>query len=266
MSEAVPRGVGVDGTLGVEAVSELAALAEACGYSSFWFNVTAADIDAIATLERALERTKALEIGIGLFPLDTFPAAGVARALRDAGLSSRRIILGVAAGKVKQGALRLVGDAVAELRAAAPAARTAIGGYGPNILALAGRVADAVLANWMTPERLDWTREQVAAGASSARRPLPAMYLYHRAATGEDAGARIEAEMAHYRRFPVHERHQTAMGNPQRIGVVAAARAEVDAQLQPYAATCLPILKPLPRQAADLAEWRALVRLFGFRD
>jgi alkanesulfonate monooxygenase SsuD/methylene tetrahydromethanopterin reductase-like flavin-dependent oxidoreductase (luciferase family) len=42
---------------------------------------------------------------------------------------------------------------------------------GPNMLELAGELADGILPNWMDPEHLAWAREQMAVGARKAGRP-----------------------------------------------------------------------------------------------
>jgi hypothetical protein len=103
---------------------------------------------------------------------------------------------------------------------------------------------------------------KVRAGAESAHRAMPPVYLYHRAAAGPDAAARIRAEMTAYSRYPVHQKHQGAMGNPDLVGVAASAPADVDAQLAAYGDRCNIVLKPLPLDIRDLAEWRSLIEFF----
>jgi alkanesulfonate monooxygenase SsuD/methylene tetrahydromethanopterin reductase-like flavin-dependent oxidoreductase (luciferase family) len=144
----------------------------------------------------------------------------------------------------------------------APQTRVCTAGYGPRIQDAGGRLADVVLANWMTPERLDWMIGKVREGAANAGRAVPQVYLYHRAAAGTDAAARIRAEMAAYSRYPVHAKHQAAMGNPDLIGVAAATAGETNVQLAPYGDRCRIVLKPLPRDIRDVAEWRSLIEFF----
>ena len=88
-------------------------------------------------------------------------------------------------------------------------------------------------------------------------------YLYHRAATGDDAILRLRKELSEYRRYPVHQSHQAAMGDPEWIGVAASDPAEIGRQLASYAQRCHVVLKPLPRDAGDLDEWRSLIRFFA---
>lgn len=257
------RGVGVEGSLGAQAISELAALAETSGYGSFWFNVLGSGNEPVEALRRALAATRTIEIGIGVFPLDAYPAADIAPKLADAGISTRRAIIGIATGQIRKNALQLTTEAIETLRAAVPEARIATGGYGPKMLELGGRLADVFLANWLTLPRLDDFIAEVAAGAARAGRARPEICLYHRAARGPDAVQRLSAELAEYRRYPVHEKHQATMGNPAFIGVAASAPGEIAAQIAEYESRCNVVLKPLPRAAGDLDEWRALVSFFA---
>jgi alkanesulfonate monooxygenase SsuD/methylene tetrahydromethanopterin reductase-like flavin-dependent oxidoreductase (luciferase family) len=263
MSERADRGVGIEGVVGPDAASELAALAENCGYGSFWINVVGAGVDPVGFLKRALERTRRIEIGVGLFPLDKYPAAELALALEASAVNDRRVILGLAGGQMKHGLLRTMADAIATLRGAVPKCRIATGGYGPGMLGVGGQLADVVLANWLTPDRLTWLMGHVETGARAAGRSTPPIYLYHRAACGEDAAEWLRLEFADYRRYPVHEKHQTAMGNPAWIGVACKHRADIDRHLVPYAGKSKIVLKPLPHQAADIEEWRSLIRFFA---
>lgn len=258
----IVRGIGVEGALGSEVVASLAELAEERGYRSFWFNVRSPEVDHVGMLRLAKQRTRAIEVGAGVFPLDEYPAVELGRTLQAQGASSPRLIIGIGAGQVREGALRLVEEGVAQLRAAAPASRIAIGAIGQNMLQLAGRIADAVLLNWLTPDRLMWARDQIRSGAGPGR-PLPAVYLYHRAVRGVGAATRIQAEMAQYRQYPHHRRHQAAMGSPSLIGIAAGDPQDVDAQLKPYVGACVPILRPLPADRNDVSEWQSLIRFFA---
>lgn len=263
MNERADRGVGIEGAVGPDAASDLAASAESCGYGSFWINVVGAGVDPVGFLKRSLERTRRIEIGVGLFPLDKYPAAELASALKESGVNDRRVILGLAGGQMRHGLLRTMADAIATLRATVPACRIATGGYGPGMLGIGGRLADVVLGNWLTPDRLNWLIGHVETGARAAGRPTPPVYLYHRAACSEGAAERLRLEFADYRQYPVHEKHQTAMGNPEWIGVACKHREDIDRQLTPYASHCKIVLKPLPHQAADIEEWRSLIRFFA---
>ncbi len=254
-------GVGVEGALGAKGVGKLAALAEELGYASFWFNAIGPSVDPFALLAAALEATKTIEIGVGIFPIDRFPAAMIAERHKGVNLPER-VVLGLAAGQIKQGVIGAVGDAVQRLRRDLPGIRIATAGYGPKILALTGAQADIFLGNWLTPQRLGWSLEHVGTGARSAGRPTPPTYLYHRCAMGADAQERLRAEILEYRKYPVHQKHQAAMGNPDIIGVAASIAADIPRQLADYPVETQIVFKPLAHNVADVAETAALLRFF----
>jgi alkanesulfonate monooxygenase SsuD/methylene tetrahydromethanopterin reductase-like flavin-dependent oxidoreductase (luciferase family) len=263
MTNGLARGVGIEGNLGPRNVAELARLAEAEGYASLWFNVHKWEAAPIEALQLALAATTRIDIGIGVFPLDAFPIAEITPRLVAAGASTPRAIIGIATGQIMQGTLKITEAAIATLRQALPQARIATGGYGPKILELGGRLSDVVLGNFMTPDRLRWLISHVEAGAKAAGRERPQIYLYHRAAQGKDAVQRLRQEMTNYRRYPVHQRHQESMGFPDRIGVAAQSSADIATQLAPYEGLGQVVLKPLPHEAANMEEWRSLLRFFA---
>ena len=263
MSEARGWGVGVEGSLGAQRVGELAVLAERLGYESFWFNVVGRSGDPVATLWEALAGTTTIEIGVGVFPLDAYPTSDIAPQLHAAGASTPRAIIGIASGQIREHVLEVTREALATLRGALPQARLATAGYGPRVLDLGGRSADVVLGSWLTPERLGWVLQQIEAGAEAGARPAPPLYLYHRAATGRDAETRLHQELAAYRRYPVHRKHQAEMGNPDVIGVAASDRGQIARQVAPYRPHCNIVLRPLTRVATDFQEWRSLLEFFA---
>jgi alkanesulfonate monooxygenase SsuD/methylene tetrahydromethanopterin reductase-like flavin-dependent oxidoreductase (luciferase family) len=76
-----------------------------------------------------------------------------------------------------------------------PAAPVYLAALGPQMLRLAGEVADGVLLNWATPERIAASRERVDAGAARAGRAggtVP-MTMYIRVCIDDDAAAARQA-------------------------------------------------------------------------
>ena len=105
-----------------------------------------------------LRRTTTLEVGLGLVPLDAFPAGQLAPAARAysrpcARRTRRRSASARGAGVL---ARRRRG-----LPRRAPTSASASGSYGAKVLRAAGPWVDAALLNWMTPERVDWARRQL---------------------------------------------------------------------------------------------------------
>ncbi len=255
------RGVGVDGSLGAAAVTDLAVLVEKLEFQSFWFNAMAPEPDPISTLAQVLATTSTIEVGVGLLPIDMFAVDGLIDRLGPLGTALERVVLGIGAGQLKTGALAAIAQARLALAEALPGLRVALGGYGPKMLALAGACADAVNLSWMTPERAAGAVAEVAAGAAAAGRPEPACYLYVRVALGPDAAAELSAEMTAYKRWPVHRRNHELMGNPPYIGVALAGSADPAdaAALAGYDGSWIPIYRPLIGADEDLDAWRAVV-------
>ncbi|HEY3878727.1 MAG TPA: LLM class flavin-dependent oxidoreductase [Trebonia sp.] len=72
-----------------------------------------------------------------------------------------------------------------------PAAPVYLAALGPQMLRLAGEVADGALLNWSSPEHIAFSREQVAAGAARAGRDPGAVPLtmYIRVCVDDDVAA-----------------------------------------------------------------------------
>jgi alkanesulfonate monooxygenase SsuD/methylene tetrahydromethanopterin reductase-like flavin-dependent oxidoreductase (luciferase family) len=123
----------------------------------------------------------------------------------------------------------------ARLRERAPVARIAAAGYGPKLMRTAGGMADAVLLNWMTPERVRWATDLLDAGAAAAGRQRPSpIYLYLSAAVGPGAAERIDAAMTAFRAYPYHRRHQDAMAATETVGIAVSQAEEIEPALGRY--------------------------------
>jgi len=88
---------------------------------------------------------------------------------------------------------------------------------GPRMTELAGEVADGVVLNWCTPERVAQAREQLARGAARTRRDVGsvAVCVYVRAAVGMSDELAMEAlreATAEYATMPRYARQLDAMG------------------------------------------------------
>lgn len=230
------RGFVVSGGLSLQEIARTAAQAEVHGYSTFWITVLAGQTDPVAALSAALSATDAIEVGLGLVPLSAFGGAETGRAVAGLTLGSRRIVVGLGVGSCPRRACEFWAQEAAAFKRAAPLVPIAVGSYGPRVLRAGGRLADTVLLNWMTPERIQWAVARVDAGARAANRPPPRpVYVYVAAAVGADGAARIEAALNSMTRYPYHRRHQEAMRASEPVGVVARNRSEAAAGLSRYA-------------------------------
>jgi 5,10-methylenetetrahydromethanopterin reductase len=253
----------------------LAETAEETGYEAL-FVPEIAGREAFSTLAAVAARTSTLKLGPGVVPLTSrtpFVTAMAATTVQE--VSDGRLILGIGSGMPPAGALDRVRRSVATLRSVfagemveggalslLPPAPVPIwlAALGDRMISLAGEVADGVLLNWCTPERVARAVELLAEGAGRAGRD-PAdvtVAVYVRACVGTDdetaAGALRDAA-AMYTALPHYAAIFAEMGldpsDPGQVatavclsGTAANARARLDAFRQAGAA--LPVVYPVP--------------------
>ncbi len=183
-------GIGLGQELGLEPADRDAAVAHARqrGYSSAWTNARATrePFDACARWTR-----DGMTAGISVVPLDSWDPVELARVTTETAASAPGFVLGVGSGQAGKGALDLVRRGIGELRRLAPEVPIYIGALGPRMLELAGEVADGAALNWCSAERVQWSRERVAAGARRAGRDPGAVRVieYIRVCVDEDVDA-----------------------------------------------------------------------------
>ena len=131
-------------------------------------------------------------------------------------------MLGIGAGGVTVGALRLVGDAAAELRAGL-AARIVVGAVGPKMRQLAAERSDGMLLSWLRP---DVAAQQAAQARAAASHPHVALYV--RTALDPSARDRMRAEMQRYSAVPSYSANFSRQG-------AAPAETVLDVSAHPVA-------------------------------
>ena len=254
--------------------SGLARTAEALGYRAL-FLPEIAGRDAFAALTGLAGETGALLLGTGIVPMTSraphVTAMGVATVHERSG---GRAILGLGTGPARRGALGALEAQVAELRGLlspdgglslrlASPVPVWIAALGPRSVALAGRIADGVLLNWCTPERVVEARDAVRAAADAAGRDPDAITIaaYVRGSLGADpeaAHSALRAAAGEYASYPAYARQFAAMGLGDEAAAAGAAHRAGAPQAVPEAlvrSVCLP---------ADPAAARA--RLEGYRE
>lgn len=206
---------------------------ERLGYDELWSNDTRR-VDGIAALAEAASDTHRLRLAVGVIALSEQSPERVAERVRAAGIEPERLVVGVGSGA--SASLALVRDATAELRRLLPGHRIGVAAVGPRMAHLAGKVADAVVANWALPARLRFVRERVAEGAEAADRPAPRLVAYVRTAIGPGAEERLAAEMARYARVGAHYARAFAAQPEVLVGVAVPSGnpSEVGSALAPY--------------------------------
>ena len=244
-------GLGIAAGSDPDQLAELAAAAEGLGFGSTWCNDSPAG-EGLAQLWSWAGHAGSIDLGVGVLALDRHDPATIAERARELELPLDRVVFGLGAGFTSQ-PLGVVRAGVAALRAALPGARVAVAAMGPKMCELAGELGDAVLLNWMTPERAAWARPLVEDGARRAGRDPSAVtiYAYVRCAMGPGAGERLAREAGMYMQMPHYRRHFEAMGaEPSNAGVAAADGAALVAGLARYDAVDEPVVRVLSHRAA----------------
>jgi alkanesulfonate monooxygenase SsuD/methylene tetrahydromethanopterin reductase-like flavin-dependent oxidoreductase (luciferase family) len=244
-----PRGTGVAlrDPLPWPAFAGAARLAEELGYGAVLLPEIAGR-DTLAALTGLAGETSAVMLGTGVAPMTSRTprlTAMAAATLQER--SGGRAILGLGTGPAVAGALDrlrgvvdhvralLRGDAVDGERASLlPAAPVPIwiAALGPRALRTAGEIADGVLLNWCTPERVAEAREAIrsAAGAAGRDPDAVAIAVYVRANLDADdpagASGALRAAAGEYASYPAYARQFAAAGLDLAARAAAAAHRE----------------------------------------
>jgi 5,10-methylenetetrahydromethanopterin reductase len=227
--------------------SGLVVRGEALGYSAV-FLPEIAGRDALATLATLAAQTERLVLGTGVIPMtarSTMLTAMAAATVQER--TSGRLLLGLGTGAATPGALDRLRDLVATLRALLAGERVDVEGrtlrlslvpddpvpiwisaLGPRAMGMAGEIADGVLLNWCSPERLRTARMEVAEGADAAGRDASdvVVAVYVRASLGLDDSASmlaLKAAAGEYAAYPAYGRAFALMGLGDEAEAAAAA-------------------------------------------
>ncbi|GIU98329.1 MAG: FMN-dependent monooxygenase [Actinomycetota bacterium] len=219
----------------------LTRLGEALGYGAV-FCPEIRGRDAFAALMGLAAETTELRLATGVVPITARePVVTAMAAATVQERSGGRFVLGIGAGPPRPGALEALRAQVASLRAllgtAAPARVSLalaapppiwVAALGPRAVRLAGEVADGVLLNWCTPERVAQARAEARGAAEQAGRDPDAVRVgvYVRACLERDEAAALAALRAaagEYASYDAYARQfeRIGLGDPAR----AAARA-----------------------------------------
>lgn len=182
------------------AVLDQARAAEGAGYHEFWVIEDCFYTSGPSLAAAALAATESIGVGIGIMPtVARNPAVTAMEIATLAGLAPGRFHAGIGHGvqdwmaqmnERRQSPLTMLSETIDAVQRLLSGARvTATGTYvtltdvalelppitkppvsagvrGPKSLALSGRLADGtILADWVNPSYVTWTRDQIAAGA-----------------------------------------------------------------------------------------------------
>ena len=198
--------------------------------------------DAFAALTGLAGETRELLLGTGIVPMTSrqtcLTAMGAATVAERSG---GRMILGLGTGAAGKGALLILAGQLGELR-------TLLGGppgsdlslaleapvpiwisaLGARAVAMAGRLADGVLLNWCSPERVAEARAGVRRAAEEAGRDPDGVTIavYIRACVGVDgeaAASSLKRAFGEYASYASYARQFASMGLGSAAEDAAAA-------------------------------------------
>lgn len=226
--------------------------AETTGYDALFLpEITGREaFGALAGLSRA---TFKIKVGSGVVPLASRRPDVLAMSAATVNeLSYGRLILGIGAGTPGPGSLVRMRRMVEFLRGALAGEKVNVGGeesfqlslppqevpiwiaaLGPRMMRLAGEIADGVLLNWCTPERVRQARGLADEGALSAGRPSSdvTVAVYVRACVGqeeENAVPVLKQAVSQYAALPHYRRQFELMGFRSEAAAAAEGRVGDD--------------------------------------
>ncbi len=230
-------------------MAELVRLGEARGYEAV-FLPEIAGRDTLVALGLLAADTERLRLATGVVPMDArTPMLTAMAAASVQERSGGRLILGLGTGPALRGALGRLRELVGTLRRLLAGERVKVDGralqlslvpdepvpiwisaLGPRAVRLAGELADGVLLNWCTPERVASAVAQLRDGAErTGRDPADvtvAVYVRANLGDDEDAALRsIRVAAGEYASFPAYSAQFATMGLGDEAATAAAAHA-----------------------------------------
>lgn len=245
----VGTGLALRDPLAWDAFAGLASEAEGSGYRAV-FCPEIAGRDAFAALTGLAGSTRTILLGTGVAPMTSrIPRLTAMGAATVHERSGGRAILGLGTGPGRKGALDALERQVAELRSLLGSASASFGdedpeplslavgsplpiwisALGPRSVRLAGRIADGVLLNWCSPERVAQARTAIREAAADAGRDPAAVAIavYVRSCVDQgdpDAAlAAVKAAAGEYASYPAYARQFAAMGLGSEAEAAATA-------------------------------------------
>ncbi len=268
-------------------VAAIAREGEERGYAAVFLPETGAR-DTLATLMGLAGETSTLLLGTGVIPMGarTSKLAAMAAATVQE-RSGGRHILGVGTGGAAPGALGRLEDYVKEIRElvgggdAGVALRLPlptpvpiwVAALGPKAVRLAGEMADGVILNWCTPDRVAEAREAIRVAAREAGRDSDSVTIavYLRASFSVRADEALLKAASEYGSYPAYARQFEAMrveASPEAIVEGVCLRGDPDQareRLEAYrkAGADLPVVYPVLAPGEGREAALAVLRTFS---
>jgi alkanesulfonate monooxygenase SsuD/methylene tetrahydromethanopterin reductase-like flavin-dependent oxidoreductase (luciferase family) len=175
----VEIGLGIDTRFALSQDDQRAAAreAKALGYTSLWTPIgnTPEPFATCATWSEAA----GIATGIAVAPLSAWSTDALASVAKETVSRTRgSFVLGVGAGRAANRPIRLMREAIGELRTRLPDVPIYLGALGPQMLRLAGERYDGAALNWCTVEQVRWSRDRLTAAARAAGRDPRAVRVH----------------------------------------------------------------------------------------
>jgi 5,10-methylenetetrahydromethanopterin reductase len=230
--------------------SSLAVEGERLGYQALFLPEVGAR-DVLVALGVLAGETSRLTLASGIVPMTSRSPMVLAMAAATVHeRSGARFVLGLGTGPAAPGALGRLGELVHSLRRLFSGEAVELDGrqlrlgleletpppiwisaLGPKAVSLAGEVADGVLLNWCTVERVERARQEIAEGAQRAGRDPAAITIaayvrgcFDDAARDDQRSGALKAVAGEYASYPAYARQFAAMGLGSEAEAAAAAR------------------------------------------
>ncbi|WP_169581150.1 MULTISPECIES: LLM class flavin-dependent oxidoreductase [Microbacterium] len=197
--------IGIAAAVGPETAAGLAPAVEAAGFHALWVNDTPGH-DALEVLAAVARVTERLGLATGVLPVDRRSPAEILERVEALSLPPGRLVLGIGSGARSVGALGLVTDAAAALRAGTTA-RVVVGALGPRMRRTGVEASDGLLLSWLTPELA--ARQAVEAHAAH---PGAHVALSVRAASDPAARDRLTDETRRYAGYRAYAANFARLG------------------------------------------------------
>lgn len=234
------RGFAIPAIGDLDLAGTLADTAEKLGYATVWTD-DRPEADGLVTAAAMLKATTNIRVGVGPVVYDRRTVDETVRRLAGRGLDLSRLVIVAGAGGSSESEPSAGESGVARFlsglrRQLGAETRLGVAGADDALCRLAGQVADLVLLEWVSPDRIRGARAQVDQGRTAAgRADSPEVVAYVRTTFGEGAMGRLSAAADAARSSLAPERDAAELG-VAALGVAATAPAWARALLRPYEA------------------------------
>ena len=217
------RGFGINATVPLDVVREVAREAEAAGYDSLWLNGSPprGALEAVA----AAASVTSLPLGTGVLPFNRRSLDLLIEDVRELDIPQDRFWMGIGWGGGPDGALDTMREAVDTIQDELDV-KVLVGAVGPNMTRLAGEIGDGAIFTWWFKEAVEESRPLIAEGAARVDREALPVYSYIRCALLPQAHQALDDTANSYDAMSGFQRVFRAHGKRAHDTVVTGGNAD----------------------------------------